>query len=120
MALGEGKVVAQIDVGGVPMGLAMAEDGRLVYAANRTGDAIVAIDTATDRVAGRLAIAGNPARVRLLPGGKRMLVSLIEAGAVAVVEVAPLREVRRFAVGRHAEGLGSRPLRPIRLRLGAG
>ena len=111
IALAEGKVVAQIPVGGVPMGFALTGDGRRLYAANRTGDAIVVIDTASDTVIDRLAIAGNPARLRLLPGDKQLLVSLIEAGAVAVVDVGgpSLREVHRFSVGHHAEGLGLDP-----------
>jgi YVTN family beta-propeller protein len=109
--LAEGKVVAQVPIGGVPMGFALAGDGRRLYAANRTGDAVAVIDTASDAVVDRLAIAGNPARLRLLPGDRQLLVSLIEAGAVAVVDVAgpAPKEVHRFPVGRHAEGLGLDP-----------
>jgi DNA-binding beta-propeller fold protein YncE len=38
-----------------------------------------------------------------------MLASLTDAGAVAVVDVTALRELHRFPVGRHPEGLGLDP-----------
>jgi YVTN family beta-propeller protein len=109
IALPDGKVGAQIPIGGVPMGFALTEDGRRLYATNRTGDAIVVIDTRTDAVVGRLEIAGTPTRLQLLPGDGQLLVALTDAGAVAVVDVATLRELRRFPVGRHDEGLGLDP-----------
>jgi YVTN family beta-propeller protein len=109
VAVAEGKVAAQIDIGGVPMGFALTGDGRRLFAANRTGDAIVVIDTARDAVVGRLPIAGSPTRLQLLPGDARLIAAVTDANAVAVVDVDPLREVRRFSVGRHDEGLGLDP-----------
>lgn len=111
IALGEGngKVIKHIPIGGVPMGVALSNDGRLLYAANRNGDEVVVIDTMRDEVVQRLRVPGNPARIRVLPGRKRILVSLIEAGAVAVLDTEPLQEARRLLVGRHAEGLGLDP-----------
>jgi YVTN family beta-propeller protein len=107
---GESKVLKHLPIGGVPMGLALSTDGRRLYAANRTGDEVVVIDPARDEVVQRLKVPGNPARVRVLPGRKRILVSLIEAGSVAVLDTEPLlQEARRFMVGRHAEGLGIDP-----------
>jgi YVTN family beta-propeller protein len=53
-------VVARIPVGHGPKGLALTLDGRQLYVANRTGDDISIVDTATRRVTGAIAL-GAPA-----------------------------------------------------------
>ncbi len=109
VALNEAKVIKQIEIGGVPMGVALGPDGRKVYAANRNGDAVVVIDTTSDEVVGRRELPGNPGRVRLLPEGDRLLVSLIETGAVVVLDLESMRTLHKIPIGHHAEGLGIDP-----------
>lgn len=94
-----------VRVGGVPMGLALSPDERVLYAATRDGNEVVVIDTMGDRVRTRIALAGYPSRVRLTPAGSYLVVSLSDAGEVAVVDTRSLRLVQRFAVGAYAEGL---------------
>jgi YVTN family beta-propeller protein len=106
LRLGASPALAQIPVGGVPMGLALSSDGRRLYAATRSGNEVVVIDTARDVVTDRIRIEGQPARVRFTKGDTRLLVSLIESGEVAVVDPRAGREVHRFKAGAAAEGLG--------------
>jgi YVTN family beta-propeller protein len=106
VSLADGKVVKNIEIGGVPMGFALSRDEKLLYATNRAGQAVVVIDTGRDEVVAKIGIAGQPARAALTPGGKHLLVSLIEAGELAVVDTASRREVRRLRAGRAAEGIG--------------
>ena len=98
--------LVHIPVGGVPMGLALSSDERRLYAATRSGNEVVVIDTAKDAVTDRIRIEGQPARVRFTKGDRWLLVSLIESGEVAVVDPRAGREVHRFKAGAAAEGLG--------------
>jgi YVTN family beta-propeller protein len=95
----------EVAVGGVPMGVALSEDERRLYVANRDGNAVVVVDTAAERVAGKVALPGAPARVEVVPGDRQLVVTLIEAGDVALVDARTLTAVRRRHVGGRAEGL---------------
>jgi YVTN family beta-propeller protein len=106
ISLGDGKVIKNIEIGGVPMGFALSRDERVLYATNRTGNAVAVIDTGRGEVAAKITIPGQPARCALTPDGKHLLVSLIESGELAVVDTASRREVRRLPVGKAAEGIG--------------
>jgi YVTN family beta-propeller protein len=106
VALGDGKVIKNIEIGGVPMGFALSRDEKLLYATNRTGDAVAVIDTGRGEVAAKINLPGQPARCSLTPDGKHLLVSLIGSGELAVVETASRRESRRLPVGKAAEGIG--------------
>lgn len=51
-------VIARIPVGHGPKGMALSPDGKRLYVANRTGDTISIIDTASRRVTGELSLGG--------------------------------------------------------------
>jgi len=53
-------VAARIPVGHGPKGLALSADGRKLYVANRTGDTVSIVDTATRKVSGTLSLGGPP------------------------------------------------------------
>lgn len=99
-------VRVHIPVGGVPMGLVLSSDERRLYAATRSGNEVVVIDTGRDVVTDRIHLEGQPARARLTKGDAWLLVSLIGSGEVAVVDPRAKREVHRFKAGAAAEGLG--------------
>jgi YVTN family beta-propeller protein len=101
-----GKAVKHIRIDGVPMGLALSPDGRRVYAANRTGDAVAVIDTRRDQLITKIQIPGQPVRLLLTPDKKHLLVSLIEAGDLAVLSLETNKVVRRFHAGARVEGMG--------------
>ena len=101
--------VRHINVGGIPMGLAFCPSEMRVYAACRTNNKVVEIETASEKISRTLEIAGHPVRLKLLPGDERMLISLIDSGEAAVFEMATLKVLKRFPVGTHAEGIGVDP-----------
>jgi YVTN family beta-propeller protein len=103
---GAPATMSHIPVGGVPMGLALSADGLQLFVATRGGNEVVAIDTATDTVVDRIHVDGSPARLRFSKDGKQLIVSLLESGEVAVLDLWSKREVQRFKVGAHAEGMG--------------
>ena len=59
-----------VQVGGVPMGLALSRDGRRLYVATRDANRIAVVDTENRTVAKQIAVAGSPARVRLMPNDR--------------------------------------------------
>ena len=94
-----------IPVAGVPMGLALSHDEKTLYLANRDGNALVVIDTVTERVAKTVPLPGAPARVEPIPGGNLLAVSLIDAGDLALVDTRTFTVTTRRHIGDRAEGL---------------
>lgn len=94
-----------LQVGGVPMGIALTRDEKRLYIATRTANTVVEIDTAKWSILRTFPIEGQPVRLQILPDGKRMLVSLIVDGEMAVLDLATGREIKRMKVGLNAEGM---------------
>jgi DNA-binding beta-propeller fold protein YncE len=109
-AQGQRQDVTTLKVGGVPMGLALSPDEKSLYVATRDGNQVAILDTVKGQLRAGIPLPGQPARVRLTPSGSYLVVSLIEAGDVAVVDTRSLAVVRRFPVGAHAEGLTLDPI----------
>jgi len=97
--------IRSIEVGGVPMGLALTKDERTLYAATRTADTVVEIDTRKWAIRRTFKLEGQPVRLQLLPGEKQILASLIVDGAMAVIDLKSGRELKRMKVGINAEGM---------------
>lgn len=94
-----------IEVGGVPMGIALTPDEKTLLVGTRTANMVVVVDAVTNMVKRKLGVAGQPSRVVVSPDGRWAYTSLIESGEVAVIDLTALEEVKRAAVGRHAEGI---------------
>jgi DNA-binding beta-propeller fold protein YncE len=99
------QATRHIEVGGVPMGLALTKDEKTLYVATRTADTVVEIDTAKWAIRRTIKLEGQPVRLQLLPGEKQMLVSLIADGAMAVLNRRSGQAVTRLKVGLNAEGM---------------
>jgi YVTN family beta-propeller protein len=105
---GEGHApVRHLEVGGIPQGFAWSEDGKRLYATNRSGNTLLVIDPARDEVTARLTIPGQPARLRTVPGGPYLLVALLEAGDVAVVDTRSLQVAHRVHACARVEAVTS-------------
>jgi YVTN family beta-propeller protein len=99
------KELAQVPIGGVPMGLALTSDGRTLFATNRTADGVAVIDTAAAKVKRIVAISGQPVRCQLTPDEQKLVVTLIDSGELALVDVATLSLEKRLPIGQRVEGL---------------
>lgn len=104
VALTERKQTAQIQTGGVPMGLALTKDGKRLFVAGRTDDKVTEVDPVANRVVRQLNVPGQPARLLLTEDGK-LLVSLIGSGEVALIDIDAWREVKRAKAGSRCEGM---------------
>jgi DNA-binding beta-propeller fold protein YncE len=101
----EAGTAKAVEIGGVPMGIRLSPDEKRVWATNRTGEAIVAIDTAVGSIFNRHPMMGQPVRLALSPDKRRVLVSFIGSGDAAVLDAITMQPERRFPVGKRAEGL---------------
>jgi len=107
--LGDGGVIKNIDIGGVPMGLAMSSDESRLYAANRVGNRVAVIDMRRNEVSDWIEIPGQPVRAGLTPDGRRLIVTLIETGEAVIVDVSSRRVIHRVRTGANSEGVGIDP-----------
>ena len=102
---GEAGEARHIQVGGVPMGLALDRPGRRLFVATRDANVVAVIDCTDDRVVGRIPLAGSPARVRLSADDRVLAVTLIGSGDLVVLDTDSTREVARLRIGAGAEGV---------------
>jgi YVTN family beta-propeller protein len=100
----DGSPVA-VEVGGVPMGLALSRDGGTLFVATRDGQTVSVIDTRRRRVRATWPVGGGPARLKLTPDDRRLLVTCLESGELIALDPADGSTVGRVAVGPGAEGI---------------
>jgi len=103
------RQTAQIEVGGVPMGLALDAAGKNLFVATRTSNMVVVVDAVANRLKRNIGVPGMPARVALSLNGASLFVSLIDSGELAVIDTRTLLEVKRVPAGQRAEGLLAEP-----------
>ena len=97
--------IYDVAIGGTPMGLALTDDDKWLYASNRDGNQIVRIDTHSLRVEARISVAGEPSRLVLTNSGRLLVASLIAGNAVVGIDTATSREIARLPVGRRPEAV---------------
>ena len=100
-----GSTVRTLEVGGVPMGLALDRQGRRMFVATRDANVVAVIDCEDQRIVQRIPVAGSPARVRLSPDDRILAVTLIGSGDLVVFDTSTVREVARLKIGTGAEGV---------------
>jgi DNA-binding beta-propeller fold protein YncE len=100
-----GGETRHLQVGGVPMGLALDRPGRRLFVATRDANVVAVVNCAEQRVVGRISLAGSPARVRLSPDDRFLAVTLIGSGDLVVLDTDSTHEVARLRVGAGAEGV---------------
>ena len=97
-------VVATIDVGARPRGLAVGPGGRRVYVALGKDNAVAVIDVAARRVVDTIPVGTDPEQVAVSPDGGTVYVSNEALDSASAVAVAGHRLRFRVAVGREPEG----------------
>jgi YVTN family beta-propeller protein len=96
-----GSVVDTIDVGLVPIAVAVAPDGGRVYAGNGADRRVSAIDTADGSVVSTIEGDGLPTGIAITPDGSRVYVSgnVNGDGTVSVIDAADLSLEATILVG---------------------
>jgi len=88
-----------------PMGVAVAPDGKRVYVTTGHGGTVVAIDTKTNEIVGKVAVGKRPWGVVVTADGKTLYTANGPSDDVSVVDTATLTEKGRIKVGTKPWGL---------------
>ena len=83
-----GEVIATVDLGAKPRGLALSPDGSTVFVADFEDDAIYVIDVATETVTETLPVGDGPTDVDVTADGAYLAVTNWNANAVQLIDLA--------------------------------
>lgn len=97
-----------------PVGLIVSPDGSRLYAATGRGGLVVAIDTATGKTLGSVAVGPRPWGISLSPDGKTLFTANGSSNDVTVVDVATLKVESKLAVGDGPWGAVAAPWPPVK------
>jgi len=92
-------IVARVDAGRDPVGIAAGPDGRHVYVAARGDNQLVVISAANNNVVARVDVGSSPHAVCVLPNGQYAYVANSGSGNVSVVRLSDLAVVATVPVG---------------------
>jgi len=81
-------VIATINVGAAPYGVAVSPDGSKVFVANAHSNTVSVIDTGSNTVTGTANVGSNPAGVAITPDGKKVYVANDASANVSVINTA--------------------------------
>jgi YVTN family beta-propeller protein len=89
--------VDDIDIAGLPRGLQLSPDGKRAYITNFGDRTLSVVDTIINSVATTIGMPGYPEAVAVSPDGERVYVGGYWSGAVAVISVPTVRDLRADA-----------------------
>jgi YVTN family beta-propeller protein len=88
-----------------PEELALSADGRWLYAACGDSDEVVAIDTVTSRVKGRINVGRRPRGLAVDPSSGHVFVANSWGDSVTEIDTAAMRAIRTMPVGSEPVGV---------------
>jgi YVTN family beta-propeller protein len=95
-----------IPVGKGPEGIDISPDEKVLWAAHSRDGSVSIIDLATRKVVGTIDLGTKRSnRLKFTPDGKRVLISDLEAGDLAVLDASSRKEIKRMKLGRNPEGI---------------
>src|SRR5438270_448493 len=97
----------QLPTGSLPMGTAMATDGKELYVSTGRGNAIVVVDTQKNAVATTIPVGNRVWGIALDPSGSKLYTANGASNDVSVVDVKSRKELRRIKVGDGPWGITS-------------
>lgn len=103
------EVVAEIEVGGVPIRLAFTPDGERVVVSDVDAGALVVVDARKRIVRRRIPLDGAPIGVVVRADGAVAWASLIDRSQIAEVDLATGVVTRRIAAPGHPDGIAWLP-----------
>ena len=99
------RVLALIDVGRTPVGLALKPDGGELAVCDFDSDSISLIETGNDEVGSSTLVGEHPARALVTRDNSRLYTSNFGSNSVAVYDIEAGRRIATLAVGSSPEGL---------------
>ena len=102
-------VIATIDVGEGPNGLAVSPDGATAYVANGADSTVSVIDTATNTVTTTITVGSAPNSVAVSPDGATAYVTSANDDTVSVIDTATNTVTATIAVGFNPRAVAVSP-----------
>lgn len=103
------KVVATIPTGGGPYGLAVAPDGKHVYAGNIRARTVSVIDTATNTVTATVPNVTSPVFLAAAPDGKHVYAATYGGNRLDVIDTATNTLTAQIPVGGYPSAVAVTP-----------
>ena len=103
------KVVADVNVGNAPFGVAVTPDGTKVYVTNYGSNTTSVIDTATNNVTATVNVGGWPYGVAVNPAGTKVYVANKGSNNVSVIDTATNTVTNTVTVGTAPTGVAVTP-----------
>lgn len=113
LSIPEHEIINRIPLGGAPDDVTASSDGSVVYVNLETSvnipfldegiptaGAVVAIDTATDRIVWRASVGGMPHHITLTPDDRYLFVPLFDGAVMEVLDTQRREVVDRIRLGR--------------------
>ena len=88
--------MTHVAVGKQPEAIDISPDGREVWVGLNTEGAVDVIDTATNKVSGKVNLGGRPYRVKFSPDGKQAFMTMPNTKEIIVIDSATKKEIRRI------------------------
>jgi YVTN family beta-propeller protein len=88
--------ITHVAVGKQPEAIDAAPDGKEVWVGLNTEGAIDVIDTATNKVSGKVNLGGRPYRVKFSPDGRQVFATMPNSKEIIVVDSGTKKELRRI------------------------
>ena len=97
--------------GNSPRHLVLSLDGRRLYATLNGANQVIAIDTATNQVVGRINTGSQPRSMTISPDGRALYVVNYSSNTMSVVRTADLGIAQTINVPSHPIGIAYEPVK---------
>jgi PQQ-dependent catabolism-associated beta-propeller protein len=108
-------VIAQIDVGVEPEGLAVSPDGKIVVVTSETTNMVHWIDTKTNEIIANTLVGARPRSAQFTQDNQLLWVSSEIGGAVVVIDVASKEIIKEFTF--EIRGIHRDRVQPVGIQL---
>jgi len=102
-------VIATINVGRTPTGVAISPDNTRVYITNQLSQTVSVIDATTNTVIASIPVAISPYAIAITPDGSQVYVANLNSSSISVINTATNVVVKVIPVGPNPFGLAISP-----------
>ncbi|WP_292390242.1 YncE family protein [Methanosarcina sp. UBA5] len=95
------KVVATVNTGSSPQGIAVSPDGTRVYVTNCMSNSVSVIDAVKNKVIDTVYVGSYPTRVAVNPDGTKVYVTNVESKTISVIDTATNNVTAIVKVGNY-------------------
>jgi YVTN family beta-propeller protein len=106
---GNALIIANVNVGHYPQGVALTLDESRVYVPNLYSNNVSVIDTATNNVTGNISVGSEPTGIAITPNGKSVYVTNYGSDNVSVIDTSTDTVITSINVGSRPDAIAVSP-----------